>query len=522
MVVILQSLGQLEEAASLLKKAIDVNPNNPDYNYNLSVILLKQGQLEEAEIFSRKSIELQPNFVFAYSNLGIILRGLGHLKEAEITLRKAIGMKPDYADVYCNLGLILSDLGQIDGDHRKLQEAASLSRKAIELKPDGIDAFNNLGSILNHLGELEEAQVIIRKAIQLQPDNALAHSNLGSILKDQGQLEDAKLCWLKAIEINPNFAVAYGNLGTVLVDQGKQLEAIDYMKKSIEIDSTLEKSYFELGQQLYLRGEYQSAIEYLEKKDSERCKSLHLGCLLSLDKQEEFHKMYALISHQKICNPEIGAIADHSNVIYKHKVNSTFCNESMNYVVVERIGRESFSEEHRHELIAYLKENENNARSQALLNNGLQSSGNLFARNYPFIVGMRDAIEKQIEKYKLKFKDSGEGFIKNWPKQYYLNTWAITMKKGGFLRKHNHTHGWLSGSFYIHVPKREKDDDAGNISFTYEGPDYPSKGTDFDSITKNIETRDICIFPSSLFHQTIPFESEEERICFVFDVNPKL
>ena len=44
---------------------------------------------------------------------------------------------------------------------------------------------------------------------------------------------------------------------------------------------------------------------------------------------------------------------------------------------------------------------------------------------------------------------------------------------------------------------------------------------DFNLTIKEIETRDICIFPSSLFHHTIPFESSEERICFVFDLVQK-
>ena len=33
--------------------------------------------------------------------------------------------------------------------------------------------------------------------------------------------------------------------------------------------------------------------------------------------------------------------------------------------------------------------------------------------------------------------------------------------------------------------------------------------------------RDIVIFPSSLMHYTIPFESNEERIVLAFDLNPE-
>ena len=67
----------------------------------------------------------------------------------------------------------------------------------------------------------------------------------------------------------------------------------------------------------------------------------------------------------------------------------------------------------------------------------------------------------------------------------------------------------------------DDDDDSGKIAFSYQGPRYPSKEKNFNLTLKKIETRDICIFPSSLFHHTIPFNSLEERICFVFDLIQK-
>ena len=32
---------------------------------------------------------------------------------------------------------------------------------------------------------------------------------------------------------------------------------------------------------------------------------------------------------------------------------------------------------------------------------------------------------------------------------------------------------------------------------------------------------DLILFPSSLFHETIPFNSEDERHCISFDLKPK-
>jgi len=46
---------------------------------------------------------------------------------------------------------------------------------------------------------------------------------------------------------------------------------------------------------------------------------------------------------------------------------------------------------------------------------------------------------------------------------------------------------------------------------------------DLEENKKSIDvvTGSLCLFPSSLHHYTIPFESNEERIVLAFDVIPK-
>ena len=46
-------------------------------------------------------------------------------------------------------------------------------------------------------------------------------------------------------------------------------------------------------------------------------------------------------------------------------------------------------------------------------------------------------------------------------------------------------------------------------------------GNDKNNKSIDVVTGSLCLFPSSLHHYTIPFESEEERIVLAFDMNPK-
>ena len=263
---------------------------------------------------------------------------------------------------------------------------------------------------------------------------------------------------------------------------------------------------------------YEEAIKILSSSKYGLCQSLYLDCLLSLDREEEYHKQVKIISANGTCNAELGGVIEHANCIYEKKTLSPFCDKAINYILFDKIKEDLFSSNHFNQLISYIRENKFNTKVQGSLHNGFQTSGNLFELKLPFIKSIEEAITLKIELYKSKFKDSQQGFIKNWPKKYRLGGWLIDTKSGGSLKPHMHEGSWISGSFYLKVPKSSNNE--GNIGFNPKGPLYPDKGKIFPEKIINIASRDICIFPSSLFHYTIPFESVEERICFVFDLVP--
>ena len=125
-------------------------------------------------------------------------------------------------------------------------------------------------------------------------------------------------------------------------------------------------------------------------------------------------------------------------------------------------------------------------------------------------------INLEVDQYRSHFKNSKEGFLKNWPKDFSLIGWLVSMKNGGNLSAHMHENGWISGSVYINVPPKLKMD-SGNLSLCIDGKN------DLKENKKSIDvvTGSLCLFPSSLLHYTIPFESNEERIVLAFDVIPK-
>ena len=95
------------------------------------------------------------------------------------------------------------------------------------------------------------------------------------------------------------------------------------------------------------------------------------------------------------------------------------------------------------------------------------------------------------------------------------------MQSGGHLDSHIHEEGWVSGSVYLSIPKEKKDPNEGAIELSLHGDNYPKKHDNFPTKTIPVEVGDVVFFPSSVFHRTIPFTSNEERICIAFDLKPQ-
>ena len=90
------------------------------------------------------------------------------------------------------------------------------------------------------------------------------------------------------------------------------------------------------------------------------------------------------------------------------------------------------------------------------------------------------------------------------------------MKSGGSLSPHIHELGWLSGSIYINVPPKSETD-SGNLVVCMGDDKYEKNKKKI----MDVVTGSLCLFPSSLYHYTIPFDSKEDRIVLAFDVLEK-
>ena len=94
------------------------------------------------------------------------------------------------------------------------------------------------------------------------------------------------------------------------------------------------------------------------------------------------------------------------------------------------------------------------------------------------------------------------------------------MQTGGSLMPHIHERSWLSGSLYINVPPKA-DPDCGNLKVAVGVSSDVAGMIDHQETTVNVSTGSLVLFPASVMHHTVPFQSEQDRIVLAFDTIPQ-
>jgi tetratricopeptide (TPR) repeat protein len=512
---LLSQTGKLQDSVIANQKVLEISPNDPEAHSNLGNTLKELGRLEDAEASFKKAIEIKSEFTEAHFNLGNTLKELGRLEEAETSFKKVVAIKPDLAEAHSNLGITLQELG-------RLEDAEISYKKAIAIKPDYAQAHSNLGITLQELGRLEDAEASLKKAIAIKPEFAEAHNNLGNTLKELGILEEAEASYRKAITIQPDYAQAHSNLGITLQELGRLEDAEISFKKVISLKPDHEVAQFNLGMWYCEQGKYKQAAElFLKSNNFKITQSYLLKCWYFLNEQSLFYDQLESLTSQGITDSIVGSFGCRAEIKFGIKKANPFCNNPLTYVLkTDLIQKYDFAEKFVKPVLSILNNKKVQNRSQTLLTNGLQTSGNIFSLENTLIDEIKKIIELEIENYRFYFKDSKEGLIKNWPGDYSLHGWIIRMKNGGALRPHMHEKGWISGSIYINVPPKLNIND-GNLVVCIEDDALLSESPDNKKNIINVTTGSLCLFPASLLHYTIPFESDEERIVLAFDVIPK-
>ena len=546
-------LNNNEKSIEIYQKALQLNPNHIDAYNNIGLALYEQGRFNAAVEIYQKAIEIEPSFADVHYNLGNSLKQNGNLKKAIQSYQASLRIEPDDPEVLLNYSNALRSYGDFDRAIENYTKALKIEPhlagaqqnkdQAVEEKSVINDLVLNLagiaklevgsagfanctGNILEGRGYLDAAMESFKRALEINPNYAEAYYSMGMNLKNRGEFDAALDCYKQAIKIQPDYVEVYRNIGNILQSKGEFEAAIDCYKQILKLMPNDAQAYKAMGNVLMENRDPVSAISCYEEaiklfsENVDEIKKIQPKLLVALfsvdDKYRVCKKLDELISlgHN---NATIGSYASRAALRYDIDIDNPFCNQPLDYVLEKSLLKLcNFDEFFVKPSVKVLGFETVSLRKQELLIKGSQTAGNIFETENYFARQVQEFIRIEIKKYRDNFEGSSEGLILDWPSDYTLSGWLVSMKSGGAIRPHMHENGWISGSIYINVPKSQIKD-SGNlvvcVNTTNENQEYKQ--------IINVNTGSLCLFPSSLLHYTFPFDSTEDRIVLAFDAVPK-
>ncbi|KQO91925.1 hypothetical protein ASF36_18725 [Methylobacterium sp. Leaf90] len=166
--------GRPREAVRLIRRAIELDPEEPSAHINLGNVVFDLDRPDLAAEAYITAIRFEPDEIDARNNLGVALRVLQRPEEAEAVYREGLALDPQHRDLWNNLGRLLAGRGRID-------EAIACHTRALELEPADAGTRRFLVAAYGATGEHERARTVLQDWLREEPDNPSARHLMAAI-----------------------------------------------------------------------------------------------------------------------------------------------------------------------------------------------------------------------------------------------------------------------------------------------------------------------------------------------------
>jgi tetratricopeptide (TPR) repeat protein len=152
------------------------------------------------------------------------------------------------------------------------------------------------------------------------------------------------------------------------------------------------------------------------------------------------------------------------------------------------------------------------------LRGGTQTQGHLFLRLEPEIQAIKALIMDAVRDYVARLPLPVEGHpLLGTPRQALLfeGAWSVRLSGQGFHVVHTHPVGWISSAFYVALPEEMGAGQAGWLQLGAPPPDLKVDLSPYAEIEP--KPGRLALFPSTMWHGTVPFD-DGERLTIAFDM----
>lgn len=558
-----KALGDETAAEAAFVKALERAPEDPSLLGNYASFLIRKKRAQEGIALYRRLLEVAPGNADAWLKLGLALLDAGSAGEALAALRQAQVLRPRHSPTLQAMGSAHRAAGELDA-------AAQALSRAVSLDPGNGRAWVNLGVVRRLLGAPEDALDCYHEARragfagpELNDAEASAHLDLGDTARALDLARDL-------VRSAPAYAAGHTMLAHILWEHGASLAPGEVPGASFNealaeqpANTGLRREYVRF---LLASASYPEALAQIRllraAGDSPEFQGMEADALEMAGEREAAAALFAS------AYPALRSNASFLNLYARHLLRSGDAEQaaarSLDALIARPFdqlalallgvtwrlldnpdeywlcGYDRFVTELQLETppgyadeAAFLRALEaalmplHKARREPVdqsLRGGSQTPGALFQRADPAIAGLRQRLVETVARYVAALPDEANHpfLARKSVATRFRGSWSVLLRSSGRHVNHIHQDGWISSAFYVSLPpsvtKAPAGDTAGCLQFGQPPADLELALPPRRVVRPRAGT--LVLFPSYLWHGTVPFVDPTPRLTVAFDVVP--
>ncbi|TAM33788.1 MAG: tetratricopeptide repeat protein [Rhodanobacter sp.] len=551
-----QSFGDAEGAEALLRQAMALDPNWAPTLTTLGELLLTSGRHDEAEPLLRRAATklphaalllarhyngnqrpadalalLAPLCATGHANAELAtqhvaaLAAMGHHDEAIAYYRRAAEAAPDNSGAAHALAIALTAAGH----HTEAERTAS--RALAHGRPSATIHFTHARSLIA-LGEFARAEAALRDGLRLEPRNVEAHDHLARLVwmrtGDPAQATDSLDQALQKFTGDEALLAAKAAIlqGTgdargahaCLSAPASHAQATPVLLvraglAALEFDPAIARSLAEralrvspastaarnlLAAALLGVGDARHALHHCEALLTETPDDQYLIAL-----QTTAWRLLDDVRHNAYC--------DYAHLVRPCRLQApSGWPDLTSFLADLQRSLECLHDPHGHPLLFQS------------LRHGTETTADLTRHADPVIQALFRAFDAPIRDYLAHIGHGDDPLRRRHRDNYRFNgSWSVRLHSSGYHANHVHPRGWISSAFYVDLPEGMADATTPDGCLAFGEPGIVTTPPLHAQHSVRPEAGTLVLFPSYVWHGTVPFYSDRARLTVAFDAVPE-
>jgi tetratricopeptide (TPR) repeat protein len=556
--------GAFEAAEVAFRRALELAPDHPLILSNYAAALRQSGRPTAALALARRVAEASPGSAKAWTDLATTAQAAGNPGLALSAARRAQNLQPDSLvalQLSGNAARLLEDVDAAALAYSRILEREPAHRQAwLGLgdvqrragRPDlAIDTFEQAQRRVGHTpeladatvgaladaGRLEEAMQLAQSVNRQHPEFAPGWATTANLAWEYRPQEECNAClraFADAVEAHPGNLSLHLAHARFLLSTGQPDEALSQIQAArvaYDVPSLLmmEAQALDALGETAAAGECYQRLERVGWSSEPAFLNAYARHLLQVRDYAAAATIASTATQIDPDNQQAWAWLATAWRMLGDPREEWLCNYQRLVGLVEIEPPAAFA--NREEFLSALAdvlEPMHRARREPMqqsLRGGSQTPGRLFGRQDSLLGATRYALRRGIERWLATLpEDDTHPFLRRKRSSVrFGGSWSVKLWSSGLHVNHIHSEGWMSSAFYVAVPPSVVEAagsaaPAGAIQFG-----QPPVELGLDAGPRRIATPHagmLALFPSYLWHGTIPFQDEAPRMTIAFDMLP--